>query len=54
MQRDEADIDVLECALLIARHAHPDLARYRMLSLGLTSCLVHITISQLVLRSPQW
>lgn len=54
MQRDEEDIDVLECALLIARHAHPDLVRHCMLALGLTSCLVHITISQLVLCSPRW
>ena len=25
MQRREEEIDVLECALLIAKHAHPDL-----------------------------
>lgn len=27
MQRREEEIDVFECALLIAKHAHPDLVR---------------------------
>lgn len=27
MQRRDEEIDVLECALLIAKHAHPDLVR---------------------------
>lgn len=42
MQRRDEEIDVLECALLIAKHAHPDLVRMLMASCDKIECDVSV------------